>query len=167
MANNSKKKAITYTYKSVDGSTQTIRIGEDGVTKKMILLLRDSDREMELQDRYQEENSSFEYRNAVERFEKISNDDEDHPLNRIEDPKADIMEALFPDPEEDSMLLKKLEDAMNMLTNEQHDLIYELYGLLRTISEIAREQNVSRAAIQNRRTKILKKIQKMVEAQEP
>ena len=89
--------ATIYTYRSADGTTQTIRVGEDGVTEEMIILLRDSDRELDLQERYQEENSSYEYRNAVQRFEKIPNEDEDHPLDRIADPKADITKELFPE----------------------------------------------------------------------
>ena len=75
----------TYTYKSVDGSTRTIRVGEDGVTEEMIILLRDSDREMALQERYQEENSSYKLQNAIRRFEKVPNEDEDHchPGSRV------------------------------------------------------------------------------------
>jgi len=165
---NTRKKAdlaTTYTYRSLDGSIQTIRVGEDGVTEEMLILLRDSDREMDLQDRYQEENSSYEYRNAVHRFEKISNEDEDHPRDRIADPKADIMKVLFPDTAEDSLLLKKLENAMTHLTDGQRDLIYELYGFCKSMADVAREQDVSYEAIQNRRSKIFRRLKKLIEAE--
>ena len=159
------EKATTYTYKSVDGTSRTIRVGEDGVTEEMIVLLRDSDREMDLQDRYQEENSSYEYQNAVARFEKIPNEDEDHPLERIADPRADIMKILFPDNAEDSLLLKKLETAMEQLTEGQRDLIYELYGFCKSMSDVAREQDVSYEAIQNRRSKIFRRLKKLIDDQ--
>ena len=157
--------ATIYTYRSADGTTQTIRVGEDGVTEEMIILLRDSDRELDLQERYQEENSSYEYRNAVQRFEKIPNEDEDHPLDRIADPKADITKGLFPDKAEESLLLKKLETAMTQLTDGQRDLIYELYGFCKSMADIAREQEVSYEAVQNRRNKIFRRLKKLIEAE--
>ena len=159
------EKAITYTYKSVDGSTRTIRAGEDGVTEEMIILLRDSDREMNLQDRYQEENRSCECQNADTRFGKIPNEDEDHALERIADPRADILQILFPDHAEDSLLLKKLEAAMEQLTEGQRDLIHELYGFCRSMADIAREQDVSYEAIQNRRGKIIRRLKKLIDEQ--
>ena len=33
----------SYTYESVDGSTSTIEVGKDGVTKEMIVLLQQDD----------------------------------------------------------------------------------------------------------------------------
>lgn len=157
----------TYTYKSVDGSTRTIRVGEDGVTEEMIILLRDSDREMALQERYQEENSSYKLQNAIRRFENVPNEDEDHPLDRIADPRADIMKILFPNKAEDSLLMKKLESAMELLTEGQRDLIYELYGFCKSMADVAREQDVTYEAIQNRRSKIFRRLKKLIESQEP
>jgi DNA-directed RNA polymerase specialized sigma24 family protein len=161
-----KEQANTYTYKSVDGTMITIRAGENGVTEEMIRILRESDNDMNLQERYQEENESYSYRNAVEHFEKVPNEDEDHPLERIADGRADIMGILFPDRAEDSLLLQKLEKAMEQLTEGQQDLIYELYGFCKNMADIAREQDVTLTAIQNRRNKIFRRLKKLIDEEE-
>ena len=161
-----KEQANTYTYKSVDGTMITIRAGENGVTEEMIRILRESDNDMNLQERYQEENESYSYRNAVEHFEKVPNEDEDHPLERIADGRADIMGILFPDRAEDSLLLQKLEKAMEQLTEGQQDLIYELYGFCKSMADIAREQDVTLTAIQNRRNKIFRRLKKLIDEEE-
>ena len=160
------EQANTYTYKSVDGTMITIRAGENGVTEEMIRILRESDNDMNLQERYQEENESYSYRNAVEHFEKVPNEDEDHPLERIADGRADIMGILFPDRAEDSLLLQKLEKAMEQLTEGQQDLIYELYGFCKNMADIAREQDVTLTAIQNRRNKIFRRLKKLIDEEE-
>ncbi len=162
----SSEQATTYTYKSVDGSTRTIRVGEDGVTEEMIVLLQESDREMALQERYQEENADYSIRNAIRRFETAPNNIIDHPLDWIADPKADIMKILFPDRAEDSLLLKKLESAIEQLTDNQRDLIYELYGFCKSMADVAREQDVTYEAIQNRRSKIFRRLKKLVETED-
>lgn len=161
-----KEQANTYTYKSVDGTMIIIRAGENGVTEEMIRILRESDNDMNLQERYQEENESYSYRNAVEHFEKVPNEDEDHPLERIADGRADIMGILFPDRAEDSLLLQKLEKAMEQLTEGQQDLIYELYGFCKNMADIAREQDVTLTAIQNRRNKIFRRLKKLIDEEE-
>ena len=161
-----KEQANTYTYKSVDGTMITIRAGENGVTEEIIRILRESDNDMNLQERYQEENESYSYRNAVEHFEKAPNEDEDHPLERIADGRADIMGILFPDRAEDSLLLQKLEKAMEQLTEGQQDLIYELYGFCKNMADIAREQDVTLTAIQNRRNKIFRRLKKLIDEEE-
>ena len=158
-----KEQTNTYTYKSVDGTTITIRAGENGVTEEMIRILKESDNEMNLQERYQEENESYSYRNAIEHFEKVPNEDEDHPLDRIADSRADIMGILFPDHAEDSLLMKKLEKAMDQLTEGQKDLIFELYGFCKNMADIAREQDVTLTAIQNRRNKIFRRLKKLID----
>ena len=161
-----KEQTNTYIYKSVDGTTITIRAGENGVTEEMIRVLKESDNEMNLQERYQEENENYFYRNAVEHFEKVPNEDEDHPLDRIADSRADIMEILFPDHAEDSVLMKKLEKAMEQLTEGQQDLIFELYGFCKSMADIAREQDVTLTAIQNRRNKIFRRLKKLIDEEE-
>lgn len=166
MANNQKKKATTYTYESVDGSKSTIRVGEDGVTEKWIAFLATDDAALLEQDDYQRKHEDYGYQNAVTRFYRNPDDASEHPMDRFADPAADIFRILYPDVSQDSPLLTKVEAAMEKLTDEQRDLIYELFGLCRTVSEIAREQDVSRAAIQNRRTKIVNRIRKIIESQD-
>ena len=117
-----------YTYKNQDGNTWTIRAGENGVTEEMIAFLRENDRETELQDFYQEKNTCYSFRNALDCYTEVAREDEIHPLEMIIDPESDIMNVLFPDEEEISPLRVNLDAALAQLTHEQLDLIHELYG---------------------------------------
>ena len=76
------------------------------------------------------------------------------------------MGILFPDRAEDSLLLQKLEKAMEKLTEGQQDLIYELYGFCKNMADIAREQDVTLTAIQNRRNKIFRRLKKLIDEEE-
>ena len=73
--------------------------------------------------------------------------------------------GFLPDKAEESLLLKKLETAMTQLTDGQRDLIYELYGFCKSMADIAREQEVSYEAVQNRRNKIFRRLKKLIEAE--
>ena len=163
MANIQKKRATTYTYESVDGSRSTIQVGQDGVTKKWLAFLMEDDAAALEQEDYQRKHEDYGYRNAVARYEQCPEDETAHPMDEIPDPAADIFRILYPEETEDDSLVTKIEAAMEKLTEEQRDLIYELFGLCRTVSEIAREQDVSREAIQNRRSKIVNRMRKMIE----
>ena len=49
MANPKKNQNLTsYTYESVDGTTSTIKVGQDGVTREMIVLLQQDDQRKQL-----------------------------------------------------------------------------------------------------------------------
>ena len=72
MATN-KNDNTTYTYKSVDGTTSTIRVGENGVTEDMIILLKAEDHKEELQELYQERHSSYAFKNAMRRYYQAYN----------------------------------------------------------------------------------------------
>ena len=56
----------------------------------------------------------------------------------------------------------KVRQAIEQLTENQQDLVWEAYGMLRGDTEIAKEQNTSRQAIQNRRNKIKSRIEKLL-----
>jgi len=56
---------------------------------------------------------------------------------------------------------------MELLTEGQRDLIYELYGFCKSMADVAREQDVTYEAIQNRRSKIFRRLKKLIESQEP
>ena len=51
---------------------------------------------------------------------------------------------------------------VKQLAENQQDLVWEAYGMLRGDTEIAKEQNTSRQAIQNRRNKIKSRIEKLL-----
>ena len=167
MAHIQKKRATTYIYESADGSRSTIQVGQDGVTRKWLAFLTEDDAAVLEQDDYQRKHEDYGYQNAVARYEQCPDDESDHPMDKIPDPTADIFRILYPEETVESPLLEKLREAVGQLTDDQRNLIYELFGLCRTVSEIAREQDVSRAAIQNRRTKIVNRVRKMIETQKP
>ena len=168
MANNRKaKQATTYTYQSVDGSTSTIQVGQDGVTQQWIAFLKTDDAAILEQEDYFQKHLDYGYQNAVARYQRNPEEAEDHPINQYADPAADIFRILYPEEDQDSPLLEKVETAVAQLSDAQKDLILELYGMCRTVNEVAREQNVSHTAIQNRRTKIINRIKKIIESQMP
>ena len=160
-SNKSTKKPVTYTYQSADGSTFTLEAGKDGVTRKWLNILERYDADQLEQDDYLQKHCAYRFQNAVVSHERESNDQSVHPYEQIPDPNADILKILFPECEEDSPLLKKLENAIAQLTENQRELIHELYGQCKSMAEIAREQGVNKVAIFNRRDKILRRLIKL------
>ena len=63
-------------------------------------------------------------------------------------------------------MIEALKAAMERLTPQQIDFIYERYGLQMSEVEIARRDGVSKQAIDNRRTKLFKRIRKLMEEYE-
>ena len=90
------------------------------------------------------------------------NETAENPFEQIPDPHAAIEEILFSEEADESELLQRLCQAIDHLTANQRDLIHELYGMKKKIVEIAQEQNVSPAAIRDRRAKIFKRIEKLI-----
>ena len=52
---------------------------------------------------------------------------------------------------------------MKELTEDQITLIYQIYGMNRQLSDIARECGVSKQAIANRRDKIIARLTKLLD----
>ena len=86
----------------------------------------------------------------------------DNPIDQIPDDASDIMSILFPEDDSASRMLREMPKILDMLTDSQRDLIWEAYGLQKGDTEIAQEQNVTRIAIHNRRTKIMKRVEKLL-----
>lgn len=165
MANNQKKKIpTTYTYESVDGSKSTIQVGQDGVTKKWLAFLMEDDASVLEQDDQHQRHSDYGFQNAVRRFEQNPDEYASHPIEELPDPTSDIFRTLYPDQVPDSVLLEKLRKAIEQLTDDQRDLILDLYGLCKSNTRIGRERNVTEAAIRCRRDKIHKRIKKIIQS---
>ena len=156
----------TYTYESVDGSTSTIRVGEDGVTEEMIVLLQQDDNRNYLQDLYQMRNADYGFQNEMAKYYRSGDENAINPLDQIADPAADISRILFPDVADNPELLERLCKAIEQLTDSQKDLIHELYGLRRSHVDIAQDQGVTPVAIRNRRDKILRRLAKLLDLPE-
>ena len=155
------KNTTTYTYENLDGTRYTLHAGKDGVTKKLIKFLKASDNEIELQERYQEENTDYSFLNAMIGADSSPDCDEDNLLEQIPDTRADIMQILYPEAEHNELILR-LRAAMEELTDSQRELINALYYQCKGVSEIAREQGVTHWAIMDRRNKILRHLAKLV-----
>lgn len=166
MASQKKHETTTYTYQFQDGETTALEAGKEGVTEELILFLQISDNEMKLQTRYQRENESYTFQNAM-RFHCSHPDTTVNPIECFPDPKADIFKILFSDEKGTSKDVEMVNQIMTSLTENQRDLIWEAYGMLRGDTEIAREQNVTREAIQNRRKKIMRRVEKLLQEQKP
>ena len=156
------KKKTTYTYQYLDGRSCEIEVGKDGVTKELLSFLEESDREMDLQMRYQRQNTDYFYLNCSKVFSDNPGDTREDPVNQLPDRNADIFSILFPEKPVMSSEIQQLSHVMDMLTEKQRDLIWEAYGLHKGDTEIAREQHVTREAIQNRRKKIIRRIEKLL-----
>ena len=152
MARAKKYETITYTYFFQDGETAVIEAGQEGISEELIRFLRESDNEAHLQERYQRENEDYGFMNAQR----------DGTPFQIADPGADIFTALFQDDADDSAE-ENIRRAIGMLTEEQQDLVWEAYGMMRGDTEIAEQQNVSRQAIANRRKKMLHRVEKILQ----
>ncbi|MDD3882563.1 MAG: sigma factor-like helix-turn-helix DNA-binding protein, partial [Eubacteriales bacterium] len=58
-------------------------------------------------------------------------------------------------------LVEQLLTLMEKLTPQQIDLIYDLFGSGRQLTEIANEEGVSTTAIHNRKSKIIARLRKL------
>ena len=158
---------LSYTYRFADGSQYTIRAGENGVTEKDITLLHESDHQASIGDRYEDQQRDWKFQRAQTIFEQQGTLLGDSPMDRISDPKQDIWKLLFPEENaEDLQAVTEVRCAMEKLTPAQIDLIFDLYGLQKAIIDIANAENVTEAAIRNRRNKIIQRLKKLLVDQE-
>lgn len=160
MSKSRKKQPITYTYLSLEGPPITITAGQDGVTQADITLLRDFDRSTHLNERYEKEN-----KDPLTERKKIQHAKEPEqysdPIGDLAEGAFDLIEIIEPDEKSDNALLEQLAEFMKLLTPQQLDLIYEIFGTKKQLAEIAKEQGVTKTAIHNRKTKIIARLTKL------
>lgn len=170
MRNSKKNQSITYTYWRRDEETKkalplTITAGQDGVTEEHIIMLSDFDHAAALGDRYENENRDY----ATENQKLKNNNDPENlndPIENLEANETDPAYLLFEEnADEPNPLVEQLLALMEKLTPGQIDLIYDLFGSQRQLTEIANEEGVSVAAIHNRKSKIIARLRKLFEEQ--
>jgi len=164
--NQSKANQLTYTYTYWDEEikdyvTITITPGQDGVTEEYIILLKEFDHEADLGDRYEKENRDFATENKKAKFSVSPEDYVGDPIENLGTCKTDPAFLVDYDPNETTPLVQQLLALMPELEPQQVDLIYAVYGARRQLTEIAKEQGVSVAAISNRLKKIHTRIKKL------
>ena len=152
---------LSYTYRFADGTSCTVFFGEDGVRRKDILRLQRMDHAEELQERYKLAHTDYRFRNAMLRYQKHTTEMKSSPIDWIVDEKADIWEQLYGENGYKGEF-DALERAMKCLTRKQRNLVWDLYGLNKTMAEIGRKQHVTEEAIWSRRSKILRRLRKLL-----
>lgn len=161
-----KKQSITYTYWHWNEEAKkthpvTITSGQDGVTEEHIIILNDLNHAADLGDRYEQENRDYETENKkLQHFrnpEKFSED----PINTLITHNTDPAFFLEQKSDEPNPLVEQLLTLMEKLTPQQIDLIYDLFGSQRQLTEIANEEGKSVTAIHNRKSKIIARLKKL------
>ncbi len=161
-----KKQNITYTYWSWDEESKktlpiTITAGQDGVTEEHIILLNDFDHAADLGDRYEQENRDFGTENKKSKLESDPDDCTGDPIENLGTRKTDPAFFLDQKADEPNPLVEQLLTLMEKLTPQQIDLIYDVFGSQRQLTEIAKEEGKSVTAIYNRKSKIIARLRKL------
>lgn len=138
--------------------------GEDGMTTEWVILLNSIDHDEDLGDRYEEENRDYHFENFKRAVAAGNTGDVvEEEFAGFASHKTDPVSVLFGQAKTENPEVVKLRKAMRQLTPAQLDLIYSIFGEMRTCADIAREQGVTKQAVGNRKNKILKRLKKLME----
>ncbi len=137
-------------------------------------MLDRNDHDVDLQDRYQEENSDYEFRNQVDNSKAGDDDDmeDTDAWAKLADPNTDIEKIFFSEEEPEDPQVVKLMQLMEKLTESQINLIYGYFGARKQLTEICDEEkaangtNKSPQSVGNRKKKIIERLRKLFEASE-
>ena len=151
-----------YAYYPAEGEPIYITPGVDA-SEEIFILLDQLDHEADLSDRYADRHRDGLIDCIKRKVEDCNDSTDSDPIDGIADPCADIFSILYPEEKPKSRMIEALKAAMERLTPQQIDFIYERYGLQMSEVEIARRDGVSKQAIDNRRTKLFKRIRKLME----
>lgn len=131
--------------------------GENGVTDKLIVTLDGYDHDEKLLERYTEENTDYGYRNYLTKTEygdgQARNPIDEQTCRRWWDASDSNDCTNRVD------LVRKLLDS---LTEDQVNLIYEIFGERHTQKEIAEREGKSPQSVNNRLNKIKNRVKKLL-----
>ena len=154
----------SYTYWNEESKayiTIPITPGQDGVTEDHILFLQDLDHREALDNRYAKEHLGFDTENQKALCVKDPERFPDDPIENLGTSQTDPAYLLDQASNEPSAMVELVSQLMQELEPQQVDLIYEVYGACRQLTEIAKEQGVTTAAISRRISKIVARLRKL------
>lgn len=137
---------------------EVITVGDGGITPELRTMLDEMDaeeeRRLDADDHHIDK--VFEIKKKDHGANKSGHTP--HPMDLIPQRRQrTFQDALREDPRIGQLLL-----AMEKLTSEQVDLVYAIYGEMQFGADVAREQGVSRQAINNRLKKIHTRLAKLM-----
>lgn len=152
----------------------TIPLGENGENLEWVIMLDRDDHDVDLQDRYQEENADYGFRNQVDNSKAGDDDDmeDTDAWAKLADPNADVEKILFSEEEPENPQVVKLLQLMEQLTESQVNLIYDYFGARKQLTEICDEENAANGtskspqSVGNRKKKIIERLKKLFETSE-
>lgn len=168
----------SYVYEVIDDTTGAVRKerfvpGDDGAAE-LVIWMDEEDHQQDLKRRYDEENLDWKMENKRSKFEKGTGDEESNedPFSQIKCAKNTPESVLFADTKTEEPKILQLREFMKELTDDQINLIYDLFGNLKTLREVAEESvkpdgtHPTEQAIYGREQKIIKRLRKMFEKSE-
>lgn len=148
-------------------------------TRDIIIFLDANDHGIDLQERYDEENADYSFRNKQTKQSKQHSIDVDEefdsdPIEAIPDPTDMLSEMLNSVPAKDDPVVEKLTEFIHsQLSEEQQNLFYAHCGQRMFLEDIRREEEaltgkkVSKQAVHKRWNRILSKICKQLGVEKP
>lgn len=165
----------SYVYEVIDIDTGAVRkerfIPGDDSAAELVIWMDEEDHQQDLKRRYDEENLDWKMENKRSKFERGTGDEEsnENPFSQIRCVKGTPESVLFVDTKTENPKILQLREFMKELTDDQINLIYDLFGNLKTLREVAEESvkpdgtHPTEQAIYGREQKIIKRLRKMFE----
>lgn len=144
------KQHTTYTYYPAKGLSIVLEAGRDGVTEEDILIYQDLDHSDALKGRYNDENLDYATENQKCKHQTDPETYEDPIKSLVTYDSFSFLE----EPAAEDPRIVQLKEFMKKLTPDQVDLIFDVYGAMRSQVDIAKELGVSKVAINKRLKKI-------------
>lgn len=140
-----KQQSIDYSYHPLNddlgGTPATIKVGEDGVEQEHIVFLENLNHEEYLQERYAQENIDYGIENK--KLKQFRGDDGmvDDPIEALgtnnTNPDVFLFEEEVTNPQVEQLL-----KLMENLTPNQINLIYDHFGQMKYLVDIAKEERL-------------------------
>jgi DNA-binding CsgD family transcriptional regulator len=150
------KDAATEFYYCIDGRPYLLTLGENGVTKEIVTVLRDSYESERLNNRYEDELLDPAFKFSQTLFESNPHAYADDPVDSLMDLSQSPETVLFKEENPPSMR-DRVRDLIPQLIPAQQELFWQLCEG-RQLVDIAREEGTTDNAIRSRRRKMIDRL---------